>query len=290
MVLLRVDTPGTSFRSLQGKGVRFLYEMPNIGALFNRLAWVASIPPNTTSASLMAVDGLASVEDDVEHPLSAPRPFQRLRDLSARMLSQVLSPFPSDVTDVARQFPLGAEGLISGRPVDKQRFLDMGDVRHILDQVQAPQAWRSNKGESAIIVVVDTGVQGELVPAWQKAGGWTDIPKGDPWVDDIGHGSLVAMLAASDPDTNGYSGVAPKAKIFSLKPRPGPRGGITASSVLLGFDFLLGLFCCRSHFPLHVCRRVLWLAAAHQWKREESHVRAWVFQQLPAFLKNRIQS
>ena len=78
--------------------------------------------------------------------------------------------------------------------------------------------------------MVDTGINGNRIPDALKAGGWTDDPGGDPWSDEVGHGTFCALIAHA---------VAPEAGIFSVKLRPGPNGGLMKESVLTAIDALV---------------------------------------------------
>jgi len=112
-----------------------------------------------------------------------------------------------------------------------------------LEAIQTPEAWSYNRGEGATIMVVDSGIDGKRVPAQKRAGGWVDpaVKGGNPWKDDYGHGTMVALMATANRRDNGFDGVAPEAKLFSMKPKLGPSGGILGSSVLKGLDHVLGL-------------------------------------------------
>ena len=90
----------------------------------------------------------------------------------------------------------------------------------------------SRGGAGVVLLVVDSGVDRSVVPSQRQAGGWTDDPNGDPWVDRTGHGSMVARLATA---------CCPESKIFSVKCRASPDGGIEIESVLSAVEDLLPL-------------------------------------------------
>jgi subtilisin family serine protease len=128
--------------------------------------------------------------------------------------------------------PFGAPGLTLGAPSAPSDYLAQGGVTQTLDLIQARRAWRTNQGEGATIVVIDSGIDGGRIPTEFQAGGWTDASQDNPWVDSYGHGTMVAIIARE---------VAPRAKIFSLKAKVGESGGLLGSSVIKGLDLLLGL-------------------------------------------------
>lgn len=103
----------------------------------------------------------------------------------------------------------------------------------ILNQIGATRAIsRSSGGDGVVILVVDSGVNGARLSPESRAGGWTDHSSGDPWKDDVGHGTMVALIALA---------VAPNAKIFSVRIKPGPNGGLMKESIMTAVDSLIPL-------------------------------------------------
>lgn len=101
----------------------------------------------------------------------------------------------------------------------------------IMDQIGATRAQaRSSGGAGSVILIVDSGIDGRRVAPDRRAGGWTDHPSGDPWQDDFGHGTMVALTALA---------VAPNARVFSVRIKPGPGGGIMKESVMSAIDSLI---------------------------------------------------
>lgn len=213
--------PSTLLDQFQRMGASDLARLPNISGVLSQEIYVV-VMPDGFPVEKMKFDGVWHVEGEVEHGFFTPHGFD---------------PLPESLQ---RDAPLGRDGLTLGSPTTFNAFASAGNFQNIMEAIQAPQAWQVSRGAGVTIVVIDTGVQGELVPEARRAGGWTDGP-GDPWQDQYGHGSLVAMVAAANQQYNGYNGVAPDAKIFSMKPQLGPSGGILGSSVLKGLDYLLGL-------------------------------------------------
>ncbi len=96
-----------------------------------------------------------------------------------------------------------------------------------MEQIEAPEAWLTNKGEGVVVAVIDTGV------AWKTASGVNQLPDlagtefvaGESFVagvpeglDDHAHGSHVAGTIAQTTNNGvGVTGVAWKAKIMPLK-------------------------------------------------------------------------
>lgn len=97
-----------------------------------------------------------------------------------------------------------------------------------LTQIHAPQAWSKSTGAGEVVAVVDTGVQFGIddLPSSRSAGSFSCIGMGgqsgpcqaDTSGDDNGHGTWVAsVIAAQTNNGKGMAGVAPDAKIMSIR-------------------------------------------------------------------------
>ncbi len=103
-----------------------------------------------------------------------------------------------------------------------------------LDDLQAERVWQAVTGEDQVIAIVDTGVDGDhpdladrLVEVWSATGR-------DELVDDQGHGTHVAgIAAASVGDDYGVAGLAPEAGLMSVQVT-GEDGSAYASDVSRG--------------------------------------------------------
>jgi membrane-anchored mycosin MYCP len=79
-----------------------------------------------------------------------------------------------------------------------------------------PGAWAVSRGEGQTVAVIDTGVHpGPRLPDVQPGGDF--VESGDGLADCDGHGTLVAGLIAGRPGPDGFSGVAPEAKILAIR-------------------------------------------------------------------------
>lgn len=99
-------------------------------------------------------------------------------------------------------------------------FPDSPSLVDVLDMIQAPAAWNSNRGEGVTIAIVDTGINGnrpEFSPARRSAYGWA--PEGESaWEDYKGHGTMCATIAAGSRSGGGeFDGVAPEATIMACR-------------------------------------------------------------------------
>lgn len=192
-------------RALAQFDIREVKPYPNVSAFLNTHIWLFDAPVGSPIGPLATVPGIKYAEPDEEHIyVNCGLHPHSVGALGTRHLS------------------LGAEvsALQSSLP-------------EIMAQIGVPQALaKSNGGEGVVILVVDSGVDDDRVPPERRAGGWTDDPSGDPWEDDTGHGSMVATIALA---------VAPNAKVFSVRLRPGPNGGLMKESVMSAVDALIPL-------------------------------------------------
>jgi membrane-anchored mycosin MYCP len=78
------------------------------------------------------------------------------------------------------------------------------------------EAWQHSRGDGQTVVVIDTGVQpGPRLPDVEAGGDFVESTDG--LTDCDGHGTLVAGLIAGQPGEDGFSGVAPGARLISIR-------------------------------------------------------------------------
>src|SRR5690242_15852977 len=77
-------------------------------------------------------------------------------------------------------------------------------------------AWKYGRGDGQLVAVIDTGVQpGPRLP--NVEGGGDFVAATDGLTDCDGHGTLVAGLIAGQPGNDGFSGIAPGARLISIR-------------------------------------------------------------------------
>lgn len=102
---------------------------------------------------------------------------------------------------------------------------DPGSVNPNQLALNLSDAWKQSRGQGQTVAVIDTGVQpGPRLP--HVEGGGDFIESTDGLTDCDGHGTSVAGLIAGQPGPDGFSGVAPEARLISIRqnsPRFAPR-------------------------------------------------------------------
>jgi serine protease len=87
-----------------------------------------------------------------------------------------------------------------------------------IDKVLSRDAWVAGRGAGVNVVIIDTGVDynhPDLKPLWRGGDDFVNND-GDP-MDDAGHGTHVAGIAAAIDDDNGVVGVAPNVRLWAVK-------------------------------------------------------------------------
>lgn len=189
-------------------GIRVVKPYPNLSAFMNTHIWLFDAPVSFPIPQLAMIPGVKYAEPDEEHIY-----------VNCGLQNH-------SITGIG---PLGTRFLSLGPDAGAHQSA----LPEILAQIGVPQALdRSSGGEGVVILIVDSGVNGSRVPVGKRAGGWTDDPSGDPWSDESGHGTMTSLIALA---------VAPNAKIFSVRLKPGPNGGLMKESVMSAVDALIPL-------------------------------------------------
>lgn len=93
---------------------------------------------------------------------------------------------------------------------------DLKDPPAAQRQIDLPAAWQFSRGDGQTVAVIDTGVRpGPRLPAVEPGGDYVGTTDG--LTDCDGHGTLVAGLIAGQPGDDGFVGVAPAARLLSLR-------------------------------------------------------------------------
>ncbi|BBY95139.1 type VII secretion-associated serine protease [Mycobacterium gallinarum] len=115
---------------------------------------------------------------------------------------------PGPVLPMAQRNPCVATGVLPGS--------DPGAVNQNSSMLNLSGAWKYSRGDGQLVAVLDTGVRpGPRLPNVDPGGDFVETTDG--LVDCDGHGTLVAGLIAGQPGDDDFSGVAPGARILSIR-------------------------------------------------------------------------
>lgn len=115
---------------------------------------------------------------------------------------------PGPVQPMAQRNPCVATGVLPGT--------DPGAVNQNSSMLNLSGAWKYSRGDGQLVAVLDTGVRpGPRLPNVDPGGDFVETTDG--LVDCDGHGTLVAGLIAGQPGDDDFSGVAPGARILSIR-------------------------------------------------------------------------
>lgn len=93
---------------------------------------------------------------------------------------------------------------------------DPGSAPTSAQTLNLPEAWQFSRGEGQTVAIIDTGVRpGPRLPAVDAGGDY--LAATDGLTDCDGHGTLVAGIVAGQPGDDGFSGVAPAARLVALR-------------------------------------------------------------------------
>ena len=115
---------------------------------------------------------------------------------------------PGPVQPMEKNGDCTSSGVIPGT--------DPGVVTPNQRMMDPSAAWRFSRGDGQLVAVLDTGVRpGPRLPGVQPGGDYIETTDG--LTDCDGHGTLVAGLIAGQPGDDAFAGIAPAARLLSLR-------------------------------------------------------------------------
>lgn len=115
---------------------------------------------------------------------------------------------PGPVEAMTQRNPCATSGAIPGSDVAAESPNKLS--------LNLSAAWTHSRGERQLVAVIDTGVTpGPRLPNVEAGGDF--VESGNGLSDCDGHGTLVAGLIAGQPGPDGFSGVAPAARVLSIR-------------------------------------------------------------------------
>lgn len=112
-------------------------------------------------------------------------------------------------------------------------------VPYGIDLIHAREVWPHARGANVNVAIFDTGIATDHPDLFANiAGGFNTLTRGTNFLDDHGHGSHVAGTVAARDNDFGVVGVAPEARLWSVKVL-GADGTGTNENVIVAADWVL---------------------------------------------------
>jgi serine protease AprX len=99
-------------------------------------------------------------------------------------------------------------------------YWQQATLNDVLARIRTPEAWGISTGAGVTVIMVDSGICGtrKEFPPEKRVGGLCMCDSQSAWVDNTGHGTMAACIAAAgNIDDGRYKGVAYDAKVFSCR-------------------------------------------------------------------------
>ena len=238
---MQVGTTSRVMSQLHQFGVATASRLNGFSYVLNSEIWVVDFTdPNLSSSKIQQIPEVVGVEGQAEHIFYALPPMSEATEPGIELLTpdeigMIVAPTPD--VNVARSFPLGAPGFFAGEDVGVDVFRQSNDWSDVLDMVGAREAWQYNRGEDAIIGIIDSGCDMSRLAPSQVLGLWNE--EESSMHDEVGHGTMVTLSLGSQAAINGFDGIAPEAKLIVLKPKPSVKRVMGTHDLMRATDYML---------------------------------------------------
>jgi subtilisin family serine protease len=235
---------GTASRvmpQLQQLGVKDATRLNGFSYVLRSEIWVVDFTDEELSSSrIESIGGVIAVEGQAEHIFYALPPMAEATEpgvglLTPGEIAAILAPVPDG--NAPQNHPLGAPGFFSGHEVGVEAFQRSDDWSTVLDMIGAREAWQYNRGEDAVIGIIDSGMDMSRLAPSQAIGVWHE--EDHSIYDEVGHGTMVTLSAVSKGEINGFEGVAPDAKVIILKPSPTAKKLMGTHDLMRATDYMI---------------------------------------------------
>jgi len=159
--------------------------------------------------------------------------------------------FAADLTDDEAAALRRSPDVESVHPLVRIHALELGPAAGLaldytkqlmpwgVEAIHAPAVWPVTRGASVNVAVIDSGIDmthPDLVAAYR--GGYNDIDREKPPLDDHGHGTHVAGIIGATDNTTGVVGVAPAVNLWAVKVLASDGSG-TDENLVAGLDWVV---------------------------------------------------
>jgi len=238
---MQIGSASRVMSQLQQLGMDQASRLDGFSYVLKSEIWVIDFSdPNLSSGRIQQIPEIVGVEGQAEHIFYALPPMAEATEPGVELLTPgeidaILAPVPDG--NAAKNQPLGAPGFFAGADVGVEVFRKSDDWDTVMEMVGAREAWQYNRGEDAIIGIIDSGMNMERLGRKQSIGIWQQLDQ--PMSDEVGHGTMVTLSAVSQASVNGFEGIAPEAKVLLLKPEPSPKKIMGTHDLMLATDYMI---------------------------------------------------
>ncbi len=206
---------------------------------------VSVIAPRTiASTAVPRSDYIVTLNNWVPDPEAVADSQVGTPQLIKQVYRHTLKGYTASLT-TAQAASLSSDPRVDTVELDQEFHIaaDTQIVTHSVERIGGPESSTvSGDGHGSVrvnVAVLDTGIDASH-PELHVAGGVNCDPQaGDPLTDPLGHGTMVSGLIGARDNRQGIVGVAPNARLWSVRV-VGDKGRGPNSSIICGLDWAAG--------------------------------------------------